>query len=34
MPLFRRILESIGDTDVGAVRAAEWQTVEGSHADG
>ena len=34
MSLFRRILESVGDADVGAVRAAEWQTVEGSHADG
>lgn len=34
MSLFRRILESVGDADVGAVRAAEWQTVDGSHADG
>lgn len=34
MSLFRRILESVGDADVDAVRSAEWQTVEGSHADG
>ena len=32
MSLLRRILESVGDADIGAVREAEWQTVEGSHA--